>query len=133
MIKAFHAHLRGFDLAGNFDVLVKVVRQDLVRELAKVTKPLSEEAAYDLHLLLGEDKNWHQVELRPMILQLVARLSSRVFLGDELCRDSNWLKITINNTITSMTACAILRMFPRFMRPLVHQVLPQSRQVLAEQ
>lgn len=57
--KAMHAHLRGFDIfsKGGMEnhLVVDVVRQDLTRELGKVTGPLTEETAYVLGLLLGED------------------------------------------------------------------------------
>lgn len=64
---------------------------------------------------------------------MVARLSSRVFLGEELCRNREWLDITISCTITNMTASAYLRMFPWFLRPLLNEVLPICRKMRAEQ
>lgn len=58
--KAMHAHLRGFDIfsKGGMEnhLVVDVVRQDLTRELGKVTGPLTEETAFVLDLLLGEKK-----------------------------------------------------------------------------
>lgn len=64
---------------------------------------------------------------------MVARLSSRVFLGEELCRNREWLDITINSTITNMTAAGYVRLFPYFLRPLVNEVLPICRRMRAEQ
>lgn len=54
-----HGHLKGFDILrkggmGNH-LVVDVVRQDLTRELGKVTQPLTEETSYILKLLLTDD------------------------------------------------------------------------------
>lgn len=42
---------------------------------------------------LSEDGKWHTVVLKDILLDLIARISSRVFLGDELFRDQEWLKV----------------------------------------
>lgn len=72
------------------------------------------------------------MKLKDTVQEIVARLSSRVFLGDELCRNRAWLDLTIQATITTMTASGIMRMFPRFLRPLVNEILPMCRAMRAE-
>lgn len=76
---------------------------------------------------------WHEVPLKETVQDMVARLSSRVFLGEELCRNREWLDLTVQATITSMTAATIVSMFPEFLRPLVNEFLPMCRQMRAEQ
>lgn len=70
--------------------------------------------------------------MRDVILQLVARISSRVFLGPELCRNEAWLRITREYTVTGFLAGEGLRMWPEFMRPFVHWVLPDCRKLRKE-
>ena len=77
--------------------------------LAKVVKPISEEAAISMSMNIGQPEGmveayshilhftpdtdvlteWKDIHLKPVILETVARLSSRVFVG-ELCRDEHW-------------------------------------------
>lgn len=76
---------------------------------------------------------YHEVHVNSFVQELVARLSSRVFLGEELCRNRQWLDININSTITHMTAAVILRLFPWFLRPILNEVLPICRKIRAEQ
>lgn len=63
----------------------------------------------------------------PEILSVIARLSSRVFLGPEICRNEEWLSITKNYTIDSFMAADHLRTFPSWARSYVHWFLPGCR------
>lgn len=72
------------------------------------------------------------VLLYPAVLDIVARLSSRVFLGDKLCRNEQWLRITKSYTVTAFLAAQSLRIYPRYLRKLVHWFLPECRQVRAQ-
>lgn len=75
---------------------------------------------------------WHNIAMRDVILQLVARISSRVFLGTELCRNETWLRVTRDYTVTGFLAGEELRMWPEFTRPLVHWFLPSCRKLRRE-
>lgn len=46
----------------------------------------------------------------------MAQLSSKVFLGDKICRNPDWLRITVDYTVDSFRAAEILRMWPRILR-----------------
>lgn len=70
---------------------------------------------------------WHEIGARETSLQLIARVSSRVFLGPELCRHPTILKITIDYTITSMQAVVALKKWSKFLRPFVHWFIPEVR------
>lgn len=70
---------------------------------------------------------WTEITLREQVLQLVARLSSRVFLGEEGARNAAWLKITTEYTKTAYIAAYLLRLWPPALRPLVHWFLPPCR------
>lgn len=61
------------------------------------------------------------------MLDVIARVSSRVFLGSELCRDPEWLDVTKNFSQTQNTGLLNLRMYPKFLRPLVYWVDPVTK------
>lgn len=65
------------------------------------------------------------------MLGCIARLSSRVFLGEEICRNESWLAITSEYTIVSFVAAAKLRPFPSFIRPLVNLLDSDCRKAKA--
>lgn len=62
-----------------------------------------------------------------MNLPLIARLSSRVFLGDKLCRNPEWLEITSQHPVNAFLAAYKLRLYPKLLRPVVHWFLPECR------
>lgn len=72
---------------------------------------------------------WHDFPLKPTILELVAQLSSRVFLGDKICRDPDWLRITIAYTLDAFQATEELRTWPDFLRPFVARFLKSCSRV----
>ncbi|KAM3496894.1 hypothetical protein MY10362_009735 [Beauveria mimosiformis] len=70
--------------------------------------------------------DWHAIPLRETILHVVARVSSRIFLGLEVCRNENWLRITREYTVTSIMAAEFLRLVPVPLRPLANMLFPLS-------
>lgn len=70
--------------------------------------------------------------IKEKINVLVARLSARVFLGEELCRNPAWLKIAVSHIFTGFIAAFCLRLFPPFLRPLAHWFIPHCRRLRAQ-
>ncbi|KAG5978526.1 hypothetical protein E4U55_006095 [Claviceps digitariae] len=65
-------------------------------------------------------------------MDIIARISSRIYLGEQLCRNEDWLKITKNYTACFYTASTKLRMFPRHLRIFAHWFLPECRRLRQE-
>lgn len=72
---------------------------------------------------------WHEVLLGDVLIRIVARVSSVIFLGPELCRNPDWLKITVNYTNTTTNAAKVLRRWPVFMYKFIHWLLPECQTV----
>jgi hypothetical protein len=70
---------------------------------------------------------WTNIPLQSKALELIARISSRIFLGPFLCRDKEWLEITTQYAIESFMAALELRMLPSWLRPIANRVLPRCR------
>lgn len=128
--EAFHSHLHGFEpfSVGQSDHLIQeIVRKDLTKQLAKVTAPLAEETSLALSDILTDSTEWHEANVRESILQLVARISSRVFVGEELCRNPDWLRVTKEYTVASFQASEELRQWPYLLRPIANRFLASTR------
>lgn len=69
---------------------------------------------------------------KPALLDVVARVSSRVFLGPELATNQEWLAITKEYAVDCFIAARALRQWPFFLRPIVHWILPECRRIRAE-
>ncbi|USP75020.1 cytochrome P450 [Curvularia clavata] len=70
--------------------------------------------------------------LKETVMMLIARMSARIFLGDEGARNEAWLKITREYTTNGYIASAILRIWPKALRPLVNMILPKCHQLRAQ-
>ncbi|GME50720.1 hypothetical protein N0V85_007699 [Neofusicoccum parvum] len=131
--QVFHAELPGFEGFKESSRDTQIVQQVLMKELTKhldqVTEPLAEETALALDDISHADQEWHQIELKNNILQLIARISSHVFLGEQLCRNEEWLTITKEYTTSAIAAAEQLRSWPGFTRLFVHWFLPRCRKL----
>ncbi|KAJ5104702.1 hypothetical protein NUU61_002049 [Penicillium alfredii] len=106
----FHGNIKGFEPFKQFSVGNEVF-QDAVR--MKLTQALE----------------WHEFPIKASILKLVAQLSSRVFLGDQICHNLAWLRVTVDYTVHSVRAAEDLRLWPSIMRTLVAPFLTSCRRM----
>ncbi|KAL6229228.1 hypothetical protein BDW75DRAFT_245921 [Aspergillus navahoensis] len=132
----FHAGIHGFEPFEQGtrpdEIVSDAVRMKLTQSLGNVTKPLSDETTAALQKNWTDDPDWHTVPLRQTILDMVAQLSSRVFLGDQVCRNPDWLRITVAYTVDSFLAAGTLRMWPAFMRRVVAPFVPRVQKIRAD-
>lgn len=61
-------------------------------------------------------KDWKEICIRETTVNLVTRLSGRVFLGPELCRKEEWLNTAIDYTNHSGGAAIKLNLLPPILR-----------------
>ncbi|KAI8164700.1 Cytochrome P450 monooygenase 1 [Colletotrichum sp. SAR 10_70] len=101
------------------------------KRIDTIIEPLSSEASFTTELIFGSRPGWKEIPAKDALLELVARLSSRVFLGSDICRNEKWLRITKEFTTTSFAAAAKLNMLPSVLRPLANLLDPSCQQVRA--
>ncbi|KAF5614628.1 ent-kaurene oxidase [Fusarium tjaetaba] len=127
----FHSGIPGFDgFAFNDrpdELLIRTINKRLTKLLNHVTAPLSAEADFATKLLLGTSPEWKELDFKEAMLDLVARLSSRVFLGNELCRNAKWLEISKSYSMNSFLAADLLRQYPKWFRPIACRFIPQCQ------
>ena len=78
--------------------------------------------------MLGEAKiiwpEFETVAIYEVLLRIVARISARVFVGPDLCRNDEWLNTSIHYTENVFMTVIALRMLPSFLHPIVVRFLP---------
>lgn len=70
--------------------------------------------------------------LKANVAELVARLSSRVFLGLPLCRNRRWLDIAKNYTVDSFAGSQLLLQSPAIFRPIMYWFNPHCTRLRAQ-
>ncbi|KAH9228638.1 hypothetical protein K456DRAFT_1774556 [Colletotrichum gloeosporioides 23] len=93
----------------------------------QITSPLAAEANFATNLVLGKSNEWQEILLKDATLELVARLSSRVFLGEELCRNQKWLDISKSYSINIFLCGELLRQYPHFLRHAACYFIPECQ------
>ncbi|GAB7342859.1 hypothetical protein MBLNU457_g0983t2 [Dothideomycetes sp. NU457] len=78
-----------------------------------------------IKIKLNQSLEWHSTMIKSAVLDMVARLSSRVFLGLPLCRDAEWLEIAKGYTVAVFMAASELREVSPFLRPFLHWFKPR--------
>ena len=110
----------------------ELARVKLTQSLNLVTHDLVDETTASLHDIFGEDSEWHTTMLKQDVAELVARLSSRVFLGLPLCRNRRWLDIAKDYTIDSFLGSQLLREYPAIIRPIMYWFNPYCTRLRAQ-
>jgi cytochrome P450 len=72
---------------------------------------------------------WKAVPLHSTMTRIVARISSRLFVGEEICRNEDWLRISIGFSTDVFSNAFSMFLFPSFIRPLAAYLLPFQRRV----
>ncbi|GME34330.1 Cytochrome p450 [Neofusicoccum parvum] len=135
LAREFDSHLSGFEGFRRVHadgVFVEVVRGKLTQALGSITDIVCDESRSCLHNGLGESKEWTEITLKPFITYTLARLSTRVFLGPELCRNDEWLDVFINFVTYAFSAMQRLRTWHPWLRPIANVFLPESRKLRQE-
>ncbi|KAF4879612.1 Cytochrome P450 monooygenase 1 [Colletotrichum siamense] len=132
-LQDFHEGIPGFDFtqqgARDAKILREVTKSQLTHHLSKITDSLSSECTTSMQRIFTDNEEYHDVELRSSLLDIISRISSKAFLGgDPLYQNEDWLKITTTYAGTVNRAAVMLRLWPRALRPLVHWVLPSCRE-----
>ncbi|CAH0039587.1 unnamed protein product, partial [Clonostachys solani] len=101
-----------------------VVRGVLTKELGINTPKMLNEASLALDDLIGSPEDYTPIGLYDILAMTVARVSSRVYVGTEFCRNQEYLKNAADYAQAVVISAEILRLFPEFMKSFVTQLLP---------
>ncbi|KLO96693.1 Uncharacterized protein LW93_10073 [Fusarium fujikuroi] len=75
---------------------------------------------------------WHAIRPQADLIRVVSRVSSRIFMGEELCRDEEWNRTSSEYTLLAFGYGGHLREYPRWLRPYIHWFLPQCWAIRAK-
>ncbi|KAE8353591.1 cytochrome P450 [Aspergillus coremiiformis] len=114
---------------GRDAIVREVINKKLIQSLGQLTIHLSRETAAVLTDKLPKSDEWRPCTLVQHIPYMVARVSSLVFLGENICRDETWLNVSVNYAIDAFHAARNLREWPAIIRPLVHWFMPSLQKL----
>ncbi|KAI6376192.1 hypothetical protein MCOR25_002827 [Pyricularia grisea] len=123
---------RGFEaitaFADDSNIIQTISRLKITTSLKYLTDEISDEASAALQEHLGNDaQDWKEASIKPIVRNLNARLSARVFVGPELCRNKAWLEVSASYVRQCSVAALKLQKWPRVMQWPVSFFLPECR------
>nr|BBG28474.1 cytochrome P450 monooxygenase Cle4 [Aspergillus versicolor] len=100
------------------------------RKIGLLIEPLSTETGIFLQENWSEDTEWHTIPLNESMQFLIAQLTARIFVGNELCRNRDWIQLALGYTANRAAAIKELHQYGRLI-PIVHWFLPSCRALRA--
>ncbi|CAJ2506181.1 Uu.00g003110.m01.CDS01 [Anthostomella pinea] len=110
--------------------LLDAIRQDLMRNLGRVIEDVQDETHHALAAELPDSaEQWTQTNAFAKVLQVVARLSGRVFVGLPLAREPEWIAASIRYTVNAAGIRHQANEWNALVRPFVVPFLPAVRAI----
>jgi cytochrome P450 len=132
-VSAMEAHMKNMvgrytigntKLVRESDLHRRTLQQKLTPALGTLIPSLKEELDFALQAEILDCKDWTPVHINEITIGIVARVSARVFVGPNLCRNEKWLYTSIHFTKNLGLTRNLLRLFPAVLRPIAARVLP---------
>jgi hypothetical protein len=96
----------------------EVLARQLTQKLSSFAPDIVDEIHASLEDNWGTDTDeWREVLLYDTLLDVITRLSTRVFVGKELCRDKGFRKAASNFNRNVVLPAAALNLLPGFLKP----------------
>jgi cytochrome P450 len=77
--------------------------------------------------LFLKSQDWHEIVLWKAMLPVTVQQTSRIFLGEEVCRDPAWHHMVVHYTMTVFQAAEFVQFWPQFLRKAVSTLSPACR------
>jgi len=101
-----------------------VIRSKLTRNITPIFDQVHDEllgAVRECVPTVG--KEWVKVSILPTMQRLICRISSRVFVGAPLCRNSDYHVLASNTSVDIIKVAYIIAMVPKPFKPIVARIV----------
>ena len=103
---------------------IQAIRIDLTRNIGKVLGDLQDEIQYSFDKEIGSCPEWKDMSVYTTVINVIASLSARAFVGLPLCRDQEWLEKTKNFTRDAIILMHTNSLIPISLRPYLSRFNP---------
>lgn len=107
---------------------VPVIRNTLTRNLGNLSSEIYDEISNAFADCIPARDEWMAVPALQSIMQIVARTSSRIFVGLPLCRNREFLEISMTYTTDVVKTGLLLNMVPGPLKPIVNRLFSKVEQ-----
>ncbi|KAH9482089.1 Cytochrome P450 monooxygenase 151 [Psilocybe cubensis] len=123
-------HTLGVDVSDN-PYHINIVRGPLTRNLANQFNDIHDEMVLALNDMIPcKADEWTSVPVFEGLVEVISRITTRAFLGIDLCRNNEFRKLCIQSTM-ELVKGRFLHLFPVFLRPTVGRFVTNVDAVLS--
>ncbi|CAL1703341.1 unnamed protein product [Somion occarium] len=101
------------------DMIDVLIKRELTRTIGSLNNEILEEIDASMVDIFGTSGEWVDVGVFDSLTRTVGRAVNRIFVGEELCSDMNYLMAGIRFARDVSVSSYILHAFPKFMKPFV--------------
>lgn len=84
---------------------------------------------YSCECRTDNQKDWTSIDVQLMVQKLLARLVGKMIVGKPACRSPEWMDLAEHFTEDFVTASIIMRLLPKWMHPILTDLIPQRRRL----
>ncbi|PQE10404.1 cytochrome P450 protein [Rutstroemia sp. NJR-2017a WRK4] len=94
----YYGHYTAFANNVEGDAVTTSVKVDLTQSIARALENMQPETTLAFATEIPPTEDWTTITLYPLLLRVVAKVSGRVMVGEPLCRNEDWIKISTTYT-----------------------------------
>ncbi|KAK2037868.1 cytochrome P450 [Colletotrichum somersetense] len=125
---AFHGYIPGLTPLHTEMRMRYVIQNYMTKSLTSLTGMISLEASKALSDIFPNTKEWTEVT-PDRIMHVIGRMSSRIFMGEELCNDNEWIQESAKYIHLAGHGVFELSRWPWALRRWVHWFLPTFAEI----
>ncbi|RAH82408.1 cytochrome P450 [Aspergillus japonicus CBS 114.51] len=107
----FHAFVQD-GLVGDHSVQ-EVLRKELTHNLGRLTADINDEIVDALQAVWGDSPEWRTIPLKDSTRTIIARITNRLFVGKELCRNEQYIRDAVGLGLAVMPETVFQDLLPR--------------------
>ncbi|KAI0059476.1 hypothetical protein BV25DRAFT_1840322 [Artomyces pyxidatus] len=96
---------------------IPIIRAQLTRNIGVLFDDMRDELVAAFDDMIPAQDDWVQVPFFTTIQDIVCRTTNRVFVGLDICRNEDYLRLNIDFTIEVFKSAVVLNLFPDFLKP----------------
>ncbi|KAJ0115188.1 Dihydromonacolin L monooxygenase LovA [Diaporthe amygdali] len=127
-----HGYIPGFEPFAQPTLPTVVINKFLNKAIAKLTLTISHEATRALNETLPPCSDWVEISPADYILTVIARVSTMVFMGEEMAHNKAWIEASSRYAPLAFATSDHLGTYPFWLRRYIHWFLPGCQKVRAQ-
>ncbi|KUL83805.1 hypothetical protein ZTR_06647 [Talaromyces verruculosus] len=104
---------------------IKAISENRNGQQGKYLEAMRKELDYAMEVEVPKVDDWTEVDIQKIVQMLLVRMVGKMIVGNPACRSLEWIDLAQHFTEDFITASIIMRLLPKWMHPLVTNLIPQ--------